>query len=214
MPTHRRTDDRADIILETLTRRVRLITVDQAAAAWWWLTVRPRSNARKCLRRLEKQGLVEFITVMAMPEIELREPVYEWHPGDSPPDFGRVAYRLRSRWQAPLVPTDAVIATPRAKQLLGGYIGGRKPRRSEATHDVHLTQVYLRLRRTDPDFAAQWVSDAQQYAEGGGKNARLPDAIIRDGKSIRMLIEFAGAYSKQKLEAFHGQAKRHSYQLW
>lgn len=214
MPGHRKTDDRAEIILEALTRRVRLITVDQAADTWWWLTVRPRTNAKKCLRKLERQGLVEFITIMAMPEIDLGKPVFEWHPGNPPPKFGPIAYRLRTRWNAPLVPTEAVIATIKAKRLYGGYIGGRKPRRSEATHDVHLTQVYLRLRRTNPEFAAQWVSDAQQYAEGGGKNARLPDAVIREGTSVHMLIEFAGAYSKQKLEAFHGQAKRYPYQLW
>ncbi len=206
--------DANEQLLEALTKRVRLFTIDQVARTWWSHTVRPRNNAKKRLRKLEEQGLVELITIMAMPEIELRAPVYEWRPGNPPPQFGPIAYRLRSRWKAPLVPTEAVIATTKTKRQYGGYIGGRKPRRSEATHDVHLSQVYLRLRETNPEILSHWISDAQQYAEGGGKNARLPDVLIRDGVTTEMLIEFAGAYRKQKLEAFHGQAKGYPYQLW
>lgn len=201
-------------LLQSLTRHVRLLTLDQVARTWWSHTARPKSNAKKKLNQLQKQGLVHCFTILARPEIKLSAPVFVWTPGDPAPSFGPIAYRLQSRWKGPLVPTEVVIATKQAKRECGGYIGGRKPRDSEATHDVHLAQVYLRLRKTQPELLAGWVSEAQQYAEGGGKNARLPDAIIRSEGSPRLLIEFAGAYSKQKLQAFHGESQQASYQLW
>ena len=105
------TMDPTEQLLEALTKRVRLFTIDQAARTWWSHTVRPRNNARKQLRKLEEQGLVELITIMAIPEIDLRTPVLEWQPGDPSPKFGPIAYQLRTRWKKPLVPTEAVIAT-------------------------------------------------------------------------------------------------------
>ena len=113
-----------------------------------------------------------------------------------------------------MVPTDAVIATRQATREFGGYIGGRRPRDSETTHDIHLAQVYLRLRTRQPELLSQWVSEAQQYAEGGGKNERLPDVIIRDTGIPQFVIEFGGAYSKPKLEAFHAASAEIPYQLW
>lgn len=112
----------------------------------------------KRLRELEIDGLIEIITIMARPEIDLAGPVFSWEPGDPNPDFGPIAYQLRNRWQKPLVSTPAAMATRQANRLYGGYTGGRKPRPSEATHDVHLGQLYLHLRETQPKLAAAWVS--------------------------------------------------------
>jgi hypothetical protein len=206
--------DKKDDLLRALTHHVRVLTLDQIARTWWSRTVRPKNNAKKCLRKLEQQGLVQCLTIMARPEIELPEPVFTWTPGDPDPNFGPIAYRLKNRWKEPFVPTQAVIATREAMRNYGGYIGGRAPRDSEATHDIHLGQVYLHLRGQQPELLQGWVSEAQQYAEGGGKNARLPDVIIRDAGSAQLILEFAGAYSKQKLEAFHGEASHIQYQLW
>lgn len=201
-------------LLEALTHKVRLLTVDQIARTWWPHTSRPKNNAKKRLRKLEQQGLVRIEAVMARPEIKLTGPEFSWLPGGEEPNFGPIAYRLKNRWKSPLVPTEIVIATLLAKRQFGGYMGGRMPRESETTHDIHLAQVYLRLRKDQPEMMDGWVSEARQYAEGGGKNQRLPDVIIRDGNVTREVIEFGGAYSKQKLQAFHGEAQHTPYQLW
>ena len=206
--------DRKEELLQALTRHVRVLTLEQVARTWWSHTKRPKNNAQKRLRKLEEEGLVECFTMLARPEIELSGPVFRWSPGDPEPDFGPIAYRLQRRWKGPFVPTQAVIATRKAKRDYAGSNGGRMPRDSETTHDIHLAQVYLRLRKEQPELLEGWVSEAQQYAEGGGKNARLPDVIIRESGNPRLLIEFAGAYSKQKLQAFHVEAEHLPYQLW
>ena len=214
MPNEYPSNGPKEELLRCLTHHVRVLTVDQVARTWWPHTQRPKNNARKRLQELESQGLVRLANVLARPEIELAKPVFQWNPGDPDPDFGPIAYRLKTRWSGPLVPTEVVIATRDAKLRYGGYIGGRMPRDSETTHDINLAKVYLQLRRDQPRLLDYWVSEAQQYAEGGGKNQRLPDVIIRDGAAVQMIIEFAGAYSKQKLQAFHAEAQQSTYQLW
>ncbi len=214
MPTKSPSHDPKENLLHALTHHVRVLTVDQVARTWWPHTKRPRNNAKKRLQELENQKLVSLQTILARPEIDLEEPVFNWKIGDPKPDFGPIAYRLKARWKEPLEPTDVVIASRDTKLHYGGYIGGRMPRESEATHDINLAKVYLQFRQEQPELLDFWVSEAQQYAEGGGKNQRLPDVIIRDGEAVQMIIEFAGAYSKQKLQAFHDEAKQIPYQLW
>lgn len=201
-------------VVAALTQHVRVLTVDQIARTWWPHTQRPRSNALKGLADLEGRGLVETFSMMAQPEIDLPGPVFVWRPGDPEPDFRAIASRLRARWKRPRRPTDAVIATRRAARDYGGYLGGRRPRASEATHDLHLAQVYLRMRRESPELLEFWVSEAQQYAEGGGRNEPLPDVIIRPAGAAQFLVEFAGQYSRRKLEEFHGRTNHIPYQLW
>lgn len=130
------------------------------------------------------------------------------------PEFQHLAYLLRSRWTRPLRDTAIVVATASTGARLGGR-GGRQPRRSETTHDLHLAAVYLKLRRENLRLAARWVSEALIQAEGGGQDEKLPDALIRL-RSGTTAIEFGGVYSARKLAEFHEHCASHgfAYEVW
>lgn len=201
-------------MLEILTHRLRVISLDQIARVFWGDTSNSRENARRRLALLEGEGLVEtgVLLTRSLPPLEV--PIARWAPGSPRPDFGPIAHQLKSRWPRQLQSTSVVIATAVAGHRFGGG-GGRKPRTSEASHDLGLASVYLRLVETDPARAGAWVSEATLYRRGGGRNEKLPDAMILRPEE-RTIIEFAGEYRKTKLEEFHIHCEDQglAYELW
>jgi hypothetical protein len=195
-------DDCRDI-LSALATKVRVLSFGQIARTW------PISVPS--LQKLEHAGLLFSFISVAHPEIPLRVPVVRWTSGDELPDFSKASYALRSRWRLPAVPTKCFIASRAAGRMFGGH-GGRYPRESEETHDIHLSAVYLRFRRTQPDIALTWVHEAQIKSERKQRRGKLPDAIVEKNR----VIEFGGAYKKQKLAAFHKfcEAKGFEYEVW
>jgi hypothetical protein len=206
--------DRDREIIWTLTRKVRVLTVAQLGRTWWSGTADSMGNARKRVRQLEQEGLLRRVTLTTHPELQLKKPVLVWTPGDAMPNFGAVSYRLQSRWTEMPHPTTAAIATSLATRRFGGHIAGRKPRATEATHDIHLSQIYLSLLDHSPKTAKSWLNDDGLYKEGRGRNEKLPDAIIRLGRGEELVIEFGGAYSKAKLGEFHEEMKHRAYEIW
>ncbi|NOT01219.1 MAG: hypothetical protein HOP29_11390 [Phycisphaerales bacterium] len=201
-------------IVGILARRVRLLSIDQLARTFWKEVARPVDAANRRVAALTKEGLLERLTVLAHPEIDLPAPVAVWKRGEAAPDFDALAYRLRKRWNLPPRSTPVVIASAGAGEWLGGR-GGRRPRRSEATHDLHLTAVYLKMRAEQPKRAARWISEAIIQAEGGGRDEKLPDAIIRN-RAGATAIEMGGLYTAKKLAAFHDDCARRgmAYEIW
>lgn len=201
-------------ILEILALRVRVLSVAQLARTFWSDAEHPHQAAIRRLVTLEAGGWIERLVILAHPEIELAAPVITWRPGEPLPEFGRVAYQLKSRWTQPPQETAVAIASKSAGTWLGGR-GGRPPRRSEATHDLHLGTVFLRLMRDQPARAARWVSEASLQSVGRGRNEKLPDALLRL-RAGTTAIELGGAYSKTKLSEFHAHCVRekYAYEIW
>lgn len=206
--------DRDMEILELLTKRVRVLSLEQVAREWWARQARASENASRRLSTLEQGGLIHRFSGFAHPELPLEKPVATWSPGSPSPDFGNLSYRLRTRWTDPLRMTQAFIGTKLAAGQFGGN-GGRVPRPSELSHDLHLAGVFFKLRRSDPAKSRTWLSEASQYAKGGGRDERLPDAVVGKGRH-RTAIEFGGAYSKAKLIEFHEHcaASDLPYEIW
>lgn len=206
--------ERDEAILDTLTRRVRVLSVSQVAATWWSQAKQGRDQATARLRELQELALVTLVPILARPEPPLESPVLVWRPTDPEPDFGAVSYRLRSRWTLPARRIMSVIATQRAAKRFAGK-GGRMPRASEATHDLCLAAIYLRLLTNDPRRAKRWISEADLFEAGEGRDDRLPDALIitRAGKTV---IECGGAYSRSKVSDFHRFCVERGwgYELW
>lgn len=196
-------DEEARELLSALTTKVRVLSLLQIARTW------PRAVPQ--LRRLEQAGLLFSFVSVAHPELPLHVPVIRWASGDELPEFSKASYALRSRWRLPAVPAKCFIASRAAGRMFGGN-GGRYPRESEETHDLHLSAVYLRFRSTAPDLASSWVHEAQIKSEQKQRRGKLPDAIV----SKRCVIEFGGAYKKQKLAAFHKfcEGKHFDYEVW
>ena len=190
-------------VLAVLALRVRVLSVFQIARTW--------PNLVAALKRLEAQGFVFTFTAVAHPELPLVGPVVRWTRGNELPDFGRASYLLRSRWNRPGIPTKCVIASRTAGRMFGGH-GGRYPRESEESHDIHVAAVYLRFRSTFPELAASWVHEEEIKAERKQRKGKLPDALI--GKN--RVIEFGGAYKKEKLMGFHKfcESRGFDYEVW
>ena len=195
--------DEARELLAALTLRVRVFTTLQIARTW--------PKAIGSLKRLESNGLLFSFTAVAHPELPLVEPIIRWRNGDEIPDFGRASYQIRSRWSASGTPMKCFIATRAVGRMFGGH-GGRYPRESEETHDIHLAAVYLRFRSTWPEMAASWVHEEEIKRERRQRRGKLPDAVVLKNR----VVEFGGAYKKSKLMAFHKfcELRNFDYEVW
>lgn len=187
-------------ILDTLALRVRVLSVGQIAAEWFATTADPVKNARRRAGELASMGCLSCFPARVRPPLKLTGPIACWKPNDAVPDLKRVSGQLARRWNEPVESMLLVTATLRAGRWLNGD-GGRRPRRSEGSHDLTVAGVYLHWRRRAP-AGAEWVSEARLRRQGFGDERRLPDAmVVMDG--TRTVIEIGGAYSSHKLEEFH-----------
>lgn len=155
---------------------------------------------------------------MAHPEIQLDAPVIVWEPSSPSPDFGKASYRLQSRWCDSPVRTLCVSASELAARQHGGFCT-RLPRAVELTHDIHLSQVFLTYRSRHPELIKHWVFEEQIKSERrrspSPPGEKLPDVVLRLDNGLRV-IEFGGAYGKEKLKAFHEYCLHNSlpYEVW
>lgn len=196
-------------ILWTLTRKVRVLSQWQIKSTWGGCV----------LGRLLKEDIISVVETICPTELQLTAPSVTWSPSDPLPDFGALSYAFKKRWRSRSSPLKLLYASRKAHRLVGGFIVDRKPRLSECAHDLHVAAIYLQIRKSEPARAKRWVSEHELYGLGFGQGEGLPDALIRDkhGRVDRhVVVEFAGAYSKRKLETFHDeQASRGlAYELW
>ena len=99
----------------------------------------------------------------------------------------------------------------------GGW-GGRYPRQTERTHDLHMASLYLLKRNADPGVQRYWNSEEklreQRKRKRHADKQHLPDAIIIRPK--RTAIEFGGSYKVEKLRSFHSYCEGRGlpYEIW
>jgi len=200
-------------LLQALVEKVRLFSQRQIADHWWQGEL---PNARRRLKRLAQMGLLARMTVHARPVPPIESPLVTWQPGNPAPDFGQVAYRCQQRWRMrPTRPCTAWIVTERGAQLFGGVGRGYLKHATQATHDLGVAAVWLRLKEVSPPWAAAWRGeDSLAHTRRGEK---VPDAFIVDqAGQVAWVVEFGGGYDAQRVEAFHADcaARVLPYQLW
>ena len=200
-------------LIETLTRRVRLLTVGQAAQIYWPKTVGRRTALRR-LRQLAKSDWLDLHTVNAHPLLPVGKPLFMWQPDGPAPDVELVSQQLRGRWCQPARATRVCVASSRAACLLGSTARGLPPR-EHRDHDLRLAAVYLHYRTSRPRLAASWMGE--HALAKAGYRIKDPDAFLRDsaGRIVRV-IESAGRYSARQVESFHEHCRENnlSYELW
>jgi len=214
VPSRVNITDRDQSILDAIVRRVRVLSVAQIARTWFGATQDPVRFASRRLNELAASGFIERFDLHARPELNFELPIMCWAPGEAAPAFSRLSTRLAARWRQPVHRTPAVVATASAGIRLGGH-GGRRPRRSEASHDLSLAALYLHIVKTEPRIARTWVSEAGMRRFGFGDKGRLPDALVHRN-SRPTIIELGGTYSAAKLIEFHDFCKEQGlrYELW
>lgn len=211
-------------IVRTMTLRVRLVTAEQVARGWFASSDDQIAAARAVLSRLEQGKLLTRRVLEAHPILEMRRPLVAWSVGSPAPtevDWESVAAKARSRWDQDHVPVEVYSATKEAVSVCGAFLDSRHVKHSEATHDLHFTEVYLRYRHRAPRLAARWLGEAA-FPKLGFEIHRMkdPDAFIvsADGVADRV-VEFAGSYDAEHLAAFHdhcagGATQRLADQGW
>ena len=201
-------------ILRILVRRVRLLSIDQVARHWWSDTADPISNATRRLRQLAEANLIEMVSLLAGPELDVAEPLAAWQPGLPPPNFDALSYALIKRRSAPVAATTCIVAAPATVRHFRGR-AGRFPRAAEVTHDLHLARVYLLMQQALPTRARSWLHEDLFPAERLVAGQKRPDALVTDGNH-QTAIESAGEYGPGKLRDFHTYCDdlNLAYELW
>jgi hypothetical protein len=105
-------------------------------------------------------------------------------------------------------------ASERSAKVYAGS-GGRLSHPLQATHDIHVSAIFFKLLRENPEEAERWVSD--EVLAPLRRRQKLPDAEIHDavGRTVRV-IEFAGGYPPERIRKVHEDCERRQvpYELW
>lgn len=206
--------DRDSEILVSLSRKIRLLSLDQIADHWWHDCGGPEVAAKRSLKRLVKSGLLKPYRILARPLPPLEEPVVTWEPGEARPRPGAVSWKLQHRWTAPPQYCPVYLASRRAKHLFGGAGNSFLSRPIQATHDLGMSRVYLTFLKNRPADAKAWLGEDVQTAGNRSKN---PDAQLfaPDGKVMRV-IEFGGYYAPKRVSSFHHHCvvRALPYEIW
>ena len=207
-------------IFDVLTKRLRVLSLPQIARTWWPTSADAARVAENRLRTLAQEKLLHIEQAPAHPELAFESAACSWDLTEPDPDFGALSYRLQTRWAAHPVLTTCVSATTLSASRFGGH-GGRPPRSVERTHDLHMARVFLLYRERTPEKIKTWVFEerikserrlARRRPEHGEK---LPDVLLRTADGVRV-VEFGGAYGKDKLISFHRYCKENKfpYEIW
>lgn len=208
-----RLTDRDEEIVRSLAVYVRLLSQRQTSDHWF---EGDDSNARRRLKHLQGLGLIQKVTVRARSLPPIERPLISWQPGEATPDCGQAAYQCRQRWQLRHVRTcTAYIATKQAAQWFGGCRRGEITKDLQVTHDLGVTQVWLVLDDTAPEWADAWRGEDVMAATRFRQ--KLPDGFIVDAQNRPMCaMEFGGSYDERRVRAFHEDCAERGlpYQLW
>ncbi len=200
-------------LMETLCRKVRLLSVRQVAAGWW-----PDGGSlrivRRRLRRLSSAGLLNRTTINAHPPLAIGQPLAAWKPGQPAPSPQGLAQRAKCRWSQSAVPQEVIYASRLAGNLFGST-AGRLPEVEHRDHDLLLGGVYVHYRLHRPKDTRAWLGeDAFPKA---GYRIKDPDALLISADGVpRQVIESAGRYSAKQVQSFHEHCAEHDlpYELW
>ena len=202
-------------LVRTLSQKVRAITEAQALRIFAGHgTKNPRSALRR-FRQLIRLGLLGQARALVRPILPLAAPIYSWQPDAQAPNYSALAWQLEKRWRAPLESTRIYFAGARAVRIFGGWADGELNNLPQLSHDLHVSEIYLRFLTASPDRAALWTAGEQLKAESK-KFVKVPDAILCDGDVPLLAVDFGGVYGPDKLEAFHLNMRDRDlpYEMW
>lgn len=202
-------------ILTAMAWKVRLFSLAQIAAHWWNNSRRSTSLTAARMGILEAAGYVRRRRVLARPLPPIEHPVATWNPTEAAPCFGRVSYKLRTRWQGAATATTVYVLGHRARGLWGGASRRRLSYPLQVTHDLGVAAMYLILAKASTQMADSWVGEDALPKK---QKQKIPDAALipTHKKKPAKLLEFGGDYDKRRLEAFHRYAASIPlpYEIW
>lgn len=199
-----------DAVLDALTQRVRLLSLSQVSR----LIGSDEEVAERLVGELASAGIVS-LEPHVVSEVGVAEaPLCSLHAGESVLDFGRVAYELRNRWTEQHE-VDLILPCAKACQQYGGT--RVRPRASEWSHDLWMSEVYL-CSRGSLDADTDWVSGDTLRSDGEAYlfSDRVPDACLRRSEgAITKVVEGGGAsYGRKKLSQMARDFSSFAFEIW
>ena len=208
--------ERDNDVLRTLSRFVRVASLPQIARFWWSECANSELAARWRLRELECCGLLRHKIVQTIAFPPLTDPLIKWQPGEFIPDFGHLAWLLKSRWQCTRQSSHVYFATACAARRFGGRRQGRIPHAFQVSHDLGVAEMHFAIRRNHPNWVNLWIDEDRLAPFRRGE--KLPDAVLATSPDAipRRVLEFGGAYGKQRLQDFHDDCESRGlpYEIW
>jgi hypothetical protein len=204
-----------DEILTTLACKVRFLTADMVADAFW-AGPGALTAARRRLTKLCDAGYAERFHVLCEPLLDLPGPLVVWAPDEPDPDCGAVAWELQNRW--PQIAQQRTVIYRASQATNNQYGGSARPKPihpDQVSHDLHVGLIYLRFLRLDPEAAEAWVGE--DLRPKAGYHLADPDALVEytNGRAS-VAIEFGGKYDARRVREFHEDclSRGRAYQLW
>jgi hypothetical protein len=205
--------DREEEILKALCSKVRYFSLEQIARTWWSVQPREIRRTKTRLMHLVGKSWLNYTTVLARPLLGLEAAVIDWHPHNSTPDFSVISRTLQLRWKKPVHKIEVFLAGPRSAAIFGGNVLGVVSNLCQTTHDLHVSELFLRYRSIDPQRASRWIGEHALSRDR--KHSKRPDAVIRDEQGeVERAVEFGGAYKPDRVRAFHQDWRTVPYTLW
>jgi len=192
-------------IVETLTTRIRMMTLEQLVRVWW-----PKANnngaSKRRLRKLTEAGMIEQRIVNVSCHQTPDEPRFHWLPGGVPPNADDIVGR---RADSPAsVSMHVVNATKLAANLFGSTVYDL-PELHRRRHETALAFVYTHFAATRPRDAERWnlTSDADVSAD-----AWLVDSEQRPQLAIKLVSAMTPEHIVKAHERFASTSI--PYELW
>jgi hypothetical protein len=209
------TPARVQELLLVLSTKIRLVSPELAARAFWGDGDERILRCRRSLAELVKAGFLKERVVRAHPIYPPDAPLLKWGPGEEEPAFGGLSYKLHVRWGEALRPVKVYMASEKLSRQFGSPRSGLKLT-WQATHDLYCAALFLKWLKTDPERANAWMSE--DVLAPRMRHRKLPDAELHfpDGRPT-VVIEIGGSsYSPDRLRAIHEDCVRRqlAYELW
>ena len=200
-------------ILQTLTRRVRLLSADQARRIWWPRQVTGHYAHRR-LCQLAEARFVEIWIVNVHVSPTVRSPLAAWRPGRPTPDPLAVSEAARDRWLGAALPTQLYTASRRTANLFGSTAVGL-PELNLRDHCLLLAEVYATYRARRPKLAQRWLGEAALTTDEYPINSPVA-FLVDDRGEPACVIKSAGRHVPRQIEKFHTNCAEHDlpYELW
>ncbi len=202
-------------ILRTLAFKIRVMSLHQMASVFWAASSPENREqvAENSLARLCKMNLLLRHRLLAYSLPEILSPIVSWSPGEPPPDFHAVEWKLTSRWPEKPVYTPTYEIGKRALN----YFAAPRPKPlslGQETHDLGQAQVYIAYLEKSPEAAKDWRGEESYRDSREGE--KLPDAMLfRNGTPYRV-VDFGGRYDYRRVMAFHRDCANRNlpYEIW
>lgn len=203
---------RQDLLLHALACQVRVISHFQVIR---WLAA-TGGEEKRVIAPLLRENLLEALRLHVRKIKPPSRPLAVWRPGEPCPDAGRISYLAKKRYRrAPVTAVTAYVPTARLLDLFG--VPPRKPfRRGSADHDLGVTEMWLYAYKRWPKVTHRCWEGEDLYGTERLKYEKVEDArlVHPHSKEPWVVFEYAGAYRKDRVQAFHSDLEERGLPYW